>query len=1053
MKLNAFKGIGTKFSAATQALKAKLPGKHRHHEVLPSEGKPQEALRGSSQSKDGSILDQRHIETTSAQPQLTTPSKSDKTAQTAPVEPEADLQIQPEATPDNKDSNKVKFLAAFLKQLIGLNSQALDNKEEIQALRKKEQAVKSASKEAVKKLSSAEGRLKSLQKEMSSLLEKKNRAINQKNSKQVLKLGAEISQLEETLQQQSDTVARLKTTAHFQQQQLEQATHAKHEAQDNGTGMLRFGVVFATSLRQLYKAQNDPSTKVGQDRDKTVSFSQPRIVIGLKDGMRVEIKNLQLTMKTVDFRMSDGKQIPVLGLEHLKGDVWVHTPGGECLKVGIELKDVEVEIDTGLGKALHSYVTAPSSVKALAKLLSGGVKALGQLKPRLISVKGNQAGVRLDDCRASTLTALIKQRKPTPDSIAEKIFKALGFNISGELQQFSLDVTGDIGVSASASKLALDYQPETGEEKAKGTTRRRVEVSVGSGAVTAKHGLPMVQQVLSAISPDPKKPTPDGKGSPLTLVTSLPHDTSEEAYASVKKLELQFNRTLTQQENKKKEACRCKDNFGIEASELTARNTGRLGLSATVHGLNATAGTVYNDFGPETVTRESLNASLDLSSAAVTVDAPEGLLPEEVMEQQLTLTGQARVSTGRTHVELESSSEHQHLNVVTPDLRADVRMPVNARLGQHGVHLPRGMELKASGIVDVDSRGSVVEITPSLSLKSTDKMYAILGGARLPVDLKAQVTLDKASPKLFFNKDPQSKHSTITSVMSSGRLKLDAPKLGPVHVDEMSLNLSDADNGELKAKGIEVDFDALSSREKQADTEGFKLPWLPRMLLKHKKLTLSLTSPVKDGVLKLDAFRSVTPRFVSTGSAGFFDRLTTRLLNLGAGLILPKVQQFKVSFGEVGDNGLPLDSSPPILNLKVGPVRKSIPLTGLDGTIGSDGNSIPVAELLRKKAGMVLVRKNDVEQVEKSLEEVRSGKAQGLLRLVKMVLAAQRHPVQSGLIHLIARQLPISECKEILAQDQSARMKLAEPLKTCSAVFSSVPGLETEARQLLKLAG
>ena len=491
----------------------------------------------------------------------------------------------------------------------------------------------------------------------------------------------------------------------------------------------------------------------------------------------------------------------------------------------------------------------------------------------------------------------------------------------------------------------------------------------------------------------------------------------------------------------------------MKAGEVAARNTGGIGLSASVHGLNATADTAYNDFGPETATRESFNLCLDMNSAAVTVDAPEGLLPEEVMEQQLTLTGQARVSTGKTHVGLESSTERQHLNVVTPDLKANVRMPVNVRLGQHGVHLPRDMELRAGGALDINSSGSVVEITPSLSLNSTDKMYAVLNGAKLPVDLKARVTLDKAKPKLFFNQDPQSKHFTVTSVMSSGRLKLDAPKLGPVHVDEMSLNLSDADSGKFEANGIEVDFDSLSSREKGA--EEFKLPWIPRwiprMLLKHKKLTLSVSSPIKDGVLKLDVIRSATPRFVCTDSAGVLDRFATRLLNLGASLILPKLQQFTVSFGKYDSEDLSAESSPPILNLKVGPVKKRIPLTGLGGAIGSDGNSIPVAELLRQNTGMVLVRKNDVEKVEKCLDEVRSGKAQGLAQLVDTVLAAKGDSGQSGLIHLIARQLPISDCQKILAQNPGVRTKLTGRLKACSVAFSSVPGLETEARRLLTL--
>ena len=1045
MKLNGFKGIGTKFSEARQALKAKLPGKHRHHKVSPSEGEPQEALRGNGQSTECPDLDQRHIVKTQTEPLLT--SASEETAQTAPDRPKADLQSQPEATPVINESTKARLLAKVVKKLIGLKTDALDNKEEIQALRKRKQEIKSASKRADKELSNAEDRLKSLQKDLSSRKTKNEKATKakKKDPVKIASLEAEIRQLETALQQQTTAVAKLKKNAQTLQQQLDEATEAKQEAQDNGLGLVNFGVGFATSLRKLHKLQNDQSQEATQARNKKVSFTHPRIVIETDSG-KVEIKDLQMTLKAIRFETNRlGRPIPVFGVDELKGKVLKHIPGGECLKINLDLKDVEITIDTGLGKALHSYVTTSNSVEALGRLLSGGIEALGVMKPRLISVTGNQAGVHLEDCRAASITALIKHLRSTPDTTAEIIFKTLGFNITGQLEQFNLDVTGDIGVSASAHKVSVDYQPVAQGKKAKGVTRRNVKASIGDGAVTAKHGLSMMQEVMSAVSSSKEKLAPDSKDSPLSALTSLPREASAEAYASAKNLELEFNRELSQQQSKKKDSCRCHDIVKIEASKLTARNTGSLGLTASVHGLNASTDTVHSDFGPETATRESHGVELDMSSAVATVDAPEGLLPEEVMEQQLTVTGQAKVSTGKTHVSLKSSKEQQHLTARSPDLKASVSMPVSVRLGENGVHLPKGMELKASGAVDVDSTGSVVQITPALTVKSNDKLYAELGGARLPVDLKAKVTLDKVDPRLFMNKDPHSKTSTVTSVMSSGSLKLDAPRLGPVHIDDMSLNLTDADNGIFEANGIEVDFDALSAGDSQAGAEGLKLSWLPRALLKHKKLTLSVNSPVKNGVLKLDVIRSVTPQFVSTENAGTFDRMATWFLNRVSGVILPKVQQFTVSFGEVGGDGLPSESSPPILNLKVGPIRKRIPLTGLDGAIGTDGNSIPVAELLRQNTGMVLARKKDVDKVEQSLREIREGKESGLSSLVDMVLMAKGRPEQSGLVHLIARQFPTNDCRKILAQKKST---LHQRLAECETVFRSVPGLTSEARRL-----
>ena len=504
MKLNAFKGIGTKFSEARQALKAKLPGKHRHHEVLPSKGTSQEALRGSGPTKDGPDLVRRDVETVLTRPLMTTGS-DDTDHETPVVQQGTTVEDPPEATPATKDSLKIRLLANVVKKLIGLKTDALDNKEEIQALRQKEKEAESASSKAKKELSRAEDKHKSLRKDLTSHTEKKEKATKKHKPEKVAKHKAEIEKLEAALQQQTDEIARLREKARKLQQQLQQASQEKRDVKDNGVGLLRFSVRFATSLRELYKLQNDQSPEASELRKKKKSFTHPRMVIETEGGS-TEIKDLELTLKTIRFKDNDqGRPIPVFGVEALKGKIWQHLPGGECLKVELDLKDVEITIDTGLGKALHSYVTTPNPVEALGRLLSGGVEALGQLKPRLISVKGDKAGVRVDDCRASALTTFIKYMQSTTDSTAEMIFKALGFHITGELEHFNLDVTGDIRVSASANKLALDYQPETGEQNARGITRRKVKAGIGSGAVTARHGLPMVQKVLSAVSSGPEK--------------------------------------------------------------------------------------------------------------------------------------------------------------------------------------------------------------------------------------------------------------------------------------------------------------------------------------------------------------------------------------------------------------------------------------------------------------------------------------------------------------------------------------------------------------------
>ena len=1104
MKVDKLRGLKTKIGHQVKKIKAKLTGKHGNHEVASAKNQTKLAPLQPTKLANEKDLFKRQVEVRNSvyllpeakplKPEADSPQQTDTANTLSPQEQTSEL---PLPAPQKK-SRKAILLAKFVKSLISLGSDVLEDKEEVKTFKARKKEFKSACDRADKELRRQNSKIKKCRKELSGLQEEKSRAEHKHKTDKVARLQEQTLVAERELAEAQATSALLEEQCTSLHKSLEEASLAQYEAQENGEGLIRFGIGFASSLRDLHKLKSTSSAQASTAVEPKVTFKQPRIVLQTDDG-KLEIRDLELVLKTVHFKANDlGKQIPVLGIDRMSAHITIPLPCGESLNTVIELMDVDLIMDTGLGAALHSYVTADNSLKALSSLLLKGAGSLGQIAPRAIEVSGKKADITLEDCRAASFSGLVRKAKSTPGSAVDKIFQGLGFNLQCHLQEVCLDTRGEAEVSAHLSDASVNYEPEPFNKKQEGVTHRRVRAEVAEGRIEVTNGLPLVQAVLAELTPEnPLQLLPGLQTSQTQAANSRISGISETFEATAKNLEIGLSRELQRKKKGKKLLLTGCDQVDARVGSVRLRNSGSLSLSASAQGLEAHVKTslpmdpiteeieaVQQDIlkqkkagktdRPSALdahknkkTDRTLELNARISSAAVTVDAPENLLPDDVMNKKLKLSGQASFRVDKSlEITARKAKNSQEVSVDIPEFRASVTSPLSVHIGEHGAYLPKDMTLKAKGGLELKGSDSVLRLTPDLTVTGNDRMFIIIGGTRLPIDMNTTLTLEKAHPRVFKNDNPETGESTFSPVITSGCLKLQAPNLGPLKVEELSLNLDDDSNGELRASGIEVNFDTLTSRElvrfrpavsalndpRDEDElslgQGIELPWLAKKLLRHKKLQLSAGIPIRQGLLELNGLRTASLKFANTPEASLLDRTATRILNFASGWILRRLQQFRISFHESpGHNGTKAGETP-VLTLEVGPFTRQIPLPVPEGVIDRDGNSIPVMKLLRQNTGIIVASKAEVQKVESCLSDIMKGSVPAISTLTGMVLSAKDDPARSGLIQLIAEQLPTTKLREILGTNPQGT---AEKLYQCAEVFLSHPELHTRAMQLFAL--
>ena len=372
----------------------------------------------------------------SAEP--TPPPYKDVTRKTPAAEVEAQ---EVEVISSEHHSNLASLLTPFLTfnkdELIELKADYESAKQQFSTL-KKDLKTKSNT------LIESEKKLKKAQKH-------KNTGEAQNLTKKIVTLKKEISQLTPPYDDSKKKLA----TAHSDLKQ----------AKMNTNSLVKFSVQFLTSLRGIQSLKNKGVPDSDPRIKKLQSFSVKKLVIDKPDG-RIHISDLKLQLKTLRFeKNSEGHQIPVFGIERVQAKVAIDLPEGESLKLNLDMKDLDITIDSNIGRTVYNYVSSSNIV--WAGLKSAGRSIMGRIEniPGYIKVSGRQANIQLDELKAATVVSLANQAQSTPDSLPDLIFESLGFKVSAELASVSVRTTGELDTKLGIQQAKVDYDPEPVKKK------------------------------------------------------------------------------------------------------------------------------------------------------------------------------------------------------------------------------------------------------------------------------------------------------------------------------------------------------------------------------------------------------------------------------------------------------------------------------------------------------------------------------------------------------------------------------------------------------------
>lgn len=1048
---SGLKGLGKNFKAA-------VTGKHKHHEVSHTEP-------DSSFKVGAGPYSQKDIQ-------------SRETALVKQQKPHSEKLPAPTSKPEKGPEQQHKTLTKLIKGVVSLLTDVVVDKEQLRlASETKEQckahwkscvSVEAKFKDQIKKL---DDKIARKQKKIRDLEEKKSKAKPDKWGKidqEILVIKGKIKTRTVERDQLAGQLANQQPVTAAAEQALSKARSDKNAVKQNGDGLVAFGVKFFTSVRDQHKLQKANTPSSDKAAAELQSFKQDHLVINTSDG-QLQFNNLDLRLNRIEFEDRGGRKVPVVGLKHLRGSVVVPLPNGKPFNFDLNLEDVSITLDSGIGPILHQYVTASNPITAAGGMLFNLGSLFKGIYPREIAVNGRKIDATLTGFSPESAASMVQSGQATPDSIANTLFTALAFDISGRIENVDVRTSGNTDLKAQARGLHLDYSPDPTKKKQKGKTRRRLTVGANHAHVTLKKGFSFMEEVSTHLTPD--NPVAKLTGSMLRQQSTEPsalREVSEDLTLSGDQFSVTIDRELERQKKKDKLSLTGSDTLTADVESLSLTNTGGVKLKANTKGLHALVTIEADQQLPETeelddeelVDLDTSKTTFDTSfnSLSVELDAPEGLLPKQLMGQDFQLSGGAVLTAGRTKV----TGLHQegHTDVCAKDIHCDltVSQPVKGQIGDYGLFLPGKMSAHASGSVSIDKTPTLTEITPSLTLGSQNNQhaYALINGEKLPLDLRAELSISKLAPQVFTNTNPETGDSSLTTVASSGEIFLKAPSLGPLQIDSLHLALTDEKTGSLTAKGIQLNLDQITGGgtvdqtddEQQLSEPRLKLPWYYRALMGKKVAHVEASMSITDGELKMGQVGEMRLSFSDRPGANIFQRSLTGVLNLAVRLILPGLSRFKIKVHDSAGA-----ERKPHIAFKIGPRKIELPFPIPVEAVSQERRTLSIAPLFQSRAGVLLMNKKLAEEVKAQLNEVRKHNPESIKALNELLLKSKGTSSYSPLVELVARQLPIQDVQKILKADPKKWPELSKTLLSWAETFLNIPELNAPATQLFAATG
>ena len=1074
--------------------------------------------------------------------------------------PAASMAPKPEVVFEPASGFFARQISKAARKLASLFTGTFVDKQELAEAEKKEKAAEKVYDHEKKLVDKCNERIEELEDQIQRRQKERSGKIFFKDS-----YAKKTSELQQELEEKRAALTGLEARALAAETGLTEASSGLSQIASNGRGITDFLGKFLTSVRDFYAVCHP---KKGAPLDAHMKLHQDSVVVNTNDAA-ITLTNVDLSLANIEFvKGPKDRQCPIFKIDSFEADVDMPLPDGNRVKTRIVLEGVKLGMDVGIGGMLMRYVTASNSLFAVGGLLLELLK-LKSLKPTIVSLSARAVDITLKDFDSESVASLVKKTRVKPEPGINKLFRMINNRVTAKVGRVSIKTEGDLEGNASLEGIKVDYRPKISSKEAvtavkPGATPRRLTVSCdeAEGGISGTAGV--IRDVTSALRTfDPMKallgaplkpsaPRHDEDSEPAQITFADVMKLTERTYGKARNVELALTRDIDKA-GKDEARVTGYDRIKVNAGVLEVGNVGQVNGDLELRGfsgqINRTDGKPLEVSAGQMVTPPKLDMTLELDSVEAGLNAetaprsqPEPVSTEGDAEEssdkpviqkalgdEFSLHGRARISTtGKMLVTGRTIGQEQEYHFVVPGLKAETSESVLIKKKDMGVYIPAGGNLEAGGELTYKVNDRVKTFAPSFKVSGRGNLYTIIKGKRVPLDLNAAVTVEKARPRRFVCENPETGEQTPVSVLSTGAFSFGDIKAGPVAISQAKIVLNNLRTGSIEVSDAEVDFDILFSAVKsddldkkpasnkktnaasmEAETQSIssedddnvslassdsddgepvnlrekigkrlKLPLIVKGLLRHKKVVFDTELPIEDGGLQIDRLRAIAPRFINKPGANVADRLVTRALNFFSGAIIRRLQQFTIIIQEIpvpqkNPHAEPVFERKPVLKLKF-PFKKKIPLPIPVDCMRPDRVIVP--KLIHQQSGLLMVDEAWVEEVETALADianwttedlpptqgprtelglpepsVRNRAVQGISTLSKAVITNNGDPLQTSLIHLIAKQMPIRAMEKMFEDDPAIKEALSDDLESCASILLGYPNLCHEALHLFKL--
>ena len=794
-------------------------------------------------------------------------------------------------------------------------------------------------------------------------IEKKKKGIEEKKAKLSTTIESQ-DQRKKTIKELEDQIS----ISAFEEEENRKLVDSKKQELKAEEITFRFFYKYFTSLRSLKKC-----LKKGVKNPKFEAITKltlPRLEIPSSNGPIV-ITNLNLDLKAPAFKVDDkGKWKPIFGINSLKATMEIPAEGEKPLQLSLQSQNLNCSIDSAWADHLHEYIESESKLGAFwgfTKIL----KNLPKIEPKSVTIEGDTASIKLTDSHAKTLARLIEAPAKTLGSAINDLFEKLNFPFSLSLNRVSVESSGDLSMHATVKQPQITYTPAPQNPL---NTKQKRSLSFGANHVhlNVERGSHLADKLLVELprrDPFDVLPTGSHKKSANKPPKPKPFDASKTSKSldltinQVKRLSI--SREVQFTAKTKSWALTGNNGIGADIEEIKLNHSGIVNGEVNLQGVKT--------YGEAKLQGVEINSHIE--QGTISLEATKDTLPTPPDKEPLVIEGKIRTdfekfscrARGSDIENLAAQAEIGLLTAKNPD-------DIHVKLGDTQAKAQQGLELTVEGRL-IHIENSELSIDPKVEIKGASNIEIIHKDDKIPVPIS--INSGKARPhiKLSLNKPKETNKITTGIIRPDGSLTLNNLNIGSLRVND--LHIGSDKNSEQDVR-VDADLNITKILETALKANN-TLPWhqklglkvLSKTLLSNKTLKINYKAEIKDGKLKIDSLRSAKIRLENQERAGFFGKLSTKVLNY---IIYHFWTATKIGKRTIEDDQQESEYKvkQPYIEFPIPFYTLSIPLKIDEKLIDESNNTIDISEAVKK---VTHLSSNNSKELNESIQKLETSKS------------------------------------------------------------------------------